>query len=167
MGDIRLRFAQNLTGGPALTPEAFAQRIPSTTLGASITVVAPTGYYNSAHLVNVGLNRWAFKREIGVSQPLGHWFADAAAGAWLFTANNNFFNGHVLSQEPLWSVQLHAGYYFQQSFWLAADATYYTGGETSIDGIAKHDTQSVSRYVSRSRCRSSQDSRRSWPGRAG
>lgn len=146
LGDLKLRFAQNLLGSPALTPEAFAQRAPTTTLGVSVTAIAPTGYYNPSHLVNVGSHRWAFKPEIGVSQPLGRWFADAAAGAWLFTDNKNFFGGHVRSEDPLWSFQMHAGYYFQRGFWLAADATYYTGGETSIDGVAKRDAQSVTRY---------------------
>ncbi len=146
LGDLRLRFSQQFLGSPALTPEAFAQREPTTTLGASVTVIAPTGYYNPAHLVNVGSNRWAFKPELGLSQPIGPWFADAAAGAWLFMDNNNFLGGHVRGEDPLWSMQLHAGYYFQPGLWLAADAAYYAGGETSVDGIPRRDSQSVSRY---------------------
>jgi hypothetical protein len=31
------------------------------------------------------------------------------------------------------------------SFWLAADATYYLGGRTNLDGVAGHDFQSVTR----------------------
>jgi hypothetical protein len=146
LGDLRLRFAQSLLGSPALTPGAFERYEQGTSVGSSVTVVAPTGHYNPAHLVNVGSNRWAFKPEIGLSQPIGRWFADAAAGAWLFTDNHNFFNGHVRGQDPLWSFQLHGGYYFERGFWLAADATHYTGGQTSIDGVANHDSQSVSRY---------------------
>jgi hypothetical protein len=110
LGDLKLRFAANLIGNPALTPEDFAQREPTTTVGTSLTIVAPTGQYNPAHLINISFNRWAFKPEIGLSQPLGDWFAEASTGVWVFTDNTDFLHGHVLSQEPLWVFQLHGGY---------------------------------------------------------
>ena len=37
------------------------------------------------------------------------------------------------------------GLQFRSEFWLAADATYYTGGRTSLDGVAGHDFQSGTR----------------------
>jgi len=64
LGDVRLRFTANLVGGPALTPAQFTQRTPTATLGASLTVVAPTGQYNPAHLINISSHRWAFKPEM-------------------------------------------------------------------------------------------------------
>jgi hypothetical protein len=146
LGDLALRFTQNIVGDPALTPEEFARRTPTTTFGTSFTIVAPTGDYDSAHLVNIGSNRWAFKPDIGISLPLGRWFADASTGVWLFTDNDNFVRGHVRGEAPLWSIQGHVGYYFPRDIWLAADATYYNGGEISIDGVAKHNAQSVTRY---------------------
>lgn len=88
--DLRLRLAVNLLGGRALTPEAFARAEPDTILGASLTIVAPTGQYEPARLINTGSNRWAIKPEIGLSQPFGNWFADVAAGAWLYTDNTEF-----------------------------------------------------------------------------
>jgi hypothetical protein len=38
LGDVRFRIAVNLLGGPALTPQEFSQRVPSTILGASLSV---------------------------------------------------------------------------------------------------------------------------------
>jgi hypothetical protein len=146
IGDLRLRLAANLLGGPALTPEEFTRRKPGTTLGASLTLVVPTGEYHPEHLINIGTNRWAIKPELGLSQPLGNWFADAAAGVWFFTDNTQFFGGNDRSQQPLWSFQAHAGYNFRPGLWLAADVTYYTGGESSINGVDKHDTLANSRY---------------------
>ncbi|MCW3477876.1 transporter [Limobrevibacterium gyesilva] len=145
-GDLRLRFSVNLLGGPALTPAAFAQRTPTPTLGVSLIVIAPSGAYDPQRLVNISSNRWAVRPEIGLSVPLGQWFADASFGTWIFTDNNNFFHGHVRSQLPIYSVQVHGGYNFRPGLWLAADATYFTGGETSIDGVGKHDIQANSRY---------------------
>jgi len=146
LGDLRLRLAANLLGNPALSPQQFATRQPQTTLGASLSVIAPSGDYDAAHLANIGSNRWAIKPELGVSQPMGDWFADAAAGIWLFTANDNFLNGHSRTQNPLPVLQGHLGYNFRRGLWLAADATYLSGGETSIDGLPKHDAETASRF---------------------
>src|SRR4029079_8901086 len=68
LADVRVRAAVSLLGGRALTPPEFARRTPSTVVGTSITISAPTGQYFGDKLVNVGTNRWAFKPEIGVSR---------------------------------------------------------------------------------------------------
>ena len=146
LGDVRLRLAANLFGSPALTPAEFKRREPATTLGVGLTIVAPTGQYDPSRLINISANRWAFKPEIGLSQPLGNWFADASTGVWLFTPNTDYFRGNRRSQDPLWTVELHGGYNFRPGLWLAVDATYYTGGETSLNGVGKHDLQANSRY---------------------
>jgi hypothetical protein len=146
LGDIAFRFTQNLIGSPALTPAEFAQRVPTTTFGVGLSVLAPTGDYNPQHLINISSNRWAFKPEIGLSQPIGNWFVEGAAGVFVVTDNDDFFGGHVHGQDPIWSIQAHAGYNFGPGFWLAADTTHYIGGTTSLDGVAGHDFQSVTRY---------------------
>jgi hypothetical protein len=146
LGDFRLRFTDNFLGNPALSAKAFAERKPTTTAGVSLTIITPTGDYDPNNLVNIGSNRWAFRPDIGISQPIGDWFADTAVGVWLYTDNNNFFQGHVRSQAPLVVVQAHGGYNFRPGLWLAADAIYYSGSETSTNGISDHDAQTVSRY---------------------
>lgn len=146
LGDIRIRLAENLIGNPALTPDEFARRQPTTTFGTSLVVIAPTGDYNSSHLVNISSHRWGFRPEIGLSQPIGDWFADVAGGAWFFTDNDDFFMGHVRNQAPLLEVQGHAGYNFQPGLWLSVDGSYFSGGETSLNGIPDHDAQTGSRY---------------------
>ncbi|MET0621984.1 MAG: transporter [Pyrinomonadaceae bacterium] len=146
LGDARLRFSTNLSGGPALSPKEFAAFKPRTLVGVSLTVVAPTGQYDPRRLVNLGSNRWAFKPEVGVSKPFGRWTAEMAGGAWLFTPNNNFFGGARREQRPLASLQAHLVYTFRPRMWLAAGATYYKGGRTVVDGDAKADAQNNSRF---------------------
>lgn len=146
LGDIKVRFTENLIGNPALTPPEFAQREPTTTLGVSLTVTAPTGDYNPEHLINISSHRWTFKPEIGVAQPIGDWFMDASAGVNLYTGNRNFFGGHVRGQDPLWTLQAHGGYNFRPGLWLAVDGTHYFGGNTFLDGVNGRDFQWVSRY---------------------
>ncbi len=145
-GDLRFRLACNLIGGPALSPAEFARAPQRTTLGFSLNVVAPTGQYDPARLVNLGANRWAFRPDFGVSIPLGRWFFEASAGVWLFTDNDEFFGETTREQDPLTLIQFHGGYQFKPGFWVAADANYYRGGATTVDGVAKRDLQANSRY---------------------
>jgi hypothetical protein len=141
-----LLFALYVVGGPARPPGVLAGGRPGASLGVSLSVVAPTGQYVPAQLINVGSNRWAFKPEVGLSYPFGKWFAEASAGAWLFKDNNNFRGGQRRSQKPLSVLQLHAGYNFRPGLWLAADLGRYAGGATELNGIPNRDRQENKRY---------------------
>ena len=143
--DFRARFGVNLLGR-ALTPAQFARRKPSTTLGVSVTVIAPTGTYDRTELINVGSNRWTLKPEIGVEQPMGKWFTDLSAGVWLFGQNTDYFGGQVLRQAPLDIFQFHAGYTFRQNQWLAVDANYYSGGATSVNAATSINSLDNTRF---------------------
>lgn len=146
LGDAQFRLAVNLLGNPPLTPEEFARRSPTTVLGASVGVIAPTGQYVPSRLINVGSNRWSFKPELGLSQPIGNWFVEGAAGVWLFTDNDNFFGGRHRSQDPMPVFQWHGGYNWRPGLWIAADATYFAGGRTSVNGVQDQDLQRSVRY---------------------
>jgi hypothetical protein len=145
LGDLAMRLAVNLFGGPALRPREFAQRKPSTALGASLLVIAPTGDYNSDKLINISSNRWSFRPELGVTHSIGNWFLEAAGGVFVFTDNDNFFGGRRRHEQPIGEFQGHVGYNFRPGLWLAGDFVYYAGGETSINGASNHDSQANSR----------------------
>ena len=76
-------------GAPALTLDELKVAPKRTALTANLTVAPPWGDYDSDQLVNLGNNRWAFKPEIGVYQPVGRFTLEGYAGAWLFTANHD------------------------------------------------------------------------------
>src|SRR5215203_6783584 len=141
LGDVRIRLTQMLTGSPALKPKEFASFKRKTLIGASLSVVVPTGQYDPRRLVNIGSNRWAFKPEIGISKPLGRWTLELAGGAWLFTPNNDFFGGRRREQKPLLSLQTHVSYTFRPRMWVAVGGTYYNGGRTVINKVLNADMQ--------------------------
>jgi hypothetical protein len=118
-----------------------------TILGTSLTVVAPTGQFFPDRLVNLGTNRWAFKPEFAVSQPMGQkWLLDVYSALWLFTANDSFYPGTATrTQEPMGAFQAHLSYNFTRLLWAAFDATYYVGGRSTVDGIENNDRQSNTR----------------------
>src|SRR5262245_29309605 len=146
LADLRLRVSLNFVGPGAMTREQFATAPRKTIVGASLTIQPPTGQYDTSRLINLGTNRWAFKPEVGVSVPVGRWFLDAYAGAWFFTANDEFYPGDsTRRQDPLTAVQAHASYTFPSRAWLAFDATWYGGGESTVDGGPTSSRQSTSR----------------------
>jgi Putative MetA-pathway of phenol degradation len=145
LADARLRLSVSLIGAPAETQGEFVRRTPRNALGASLTIVPPTGQYASTKLINIGSNRWSFKPELGASFPLGRWYLEGYAGVWLFTENTEFFGDTRRRQEPIASLQGHLSYTLRPRLWLAFDATYYTGGRTTVDDTRNADLQSNSR----------------------
>jgi hypothetical protein len=143
--DVRLRFSTILIGGPALNSKEFATRKPGALLGASLSVVMPTGQYDPRRLINLGSNRWSFKPEVGLSKPFGRWTIELVGGVWLFTANNQFFGGVRREQKPLASLQSHVIYTIRPRMWAALDTSYYTGGRTVLNGVVNADIQANSR----------------------
>lgn len=145
-GDMLMRFSTNIFGGPALTPQEFAHTKQGTTLGASLIVSMPTGQYDGTKLINIGTNRWAFKPELGLSCPFGKWTFEFYTAVWFYTANDDFFGGNRRTQEPIPVLQGHVGYTFRPGLWLALDGTWYTGGQTTVDGVLNADRLKNSRF---------------------
>src|SRR5205814_4957094 len=54
-----------LRSGPALSVSRFASYKPTTTVGVSLIITAPTGTYD-LRVLNLGADRWSFKPEIGL-----------------------------------------------------------------------------------------------------
>jgi len=144
-GDLRVRFSTLFKGGKALGPREFAQRKPGTIIGASVSVVVPTGQYDPARLVNPGSNRWAFKPEVGISKPIGRWTFEVMGGAWLFSANNSFLGTSRREQKSMTSIQGGVIYTLRPRMWLSGNTTFYSGGNTVINGIENNDRQKNAR----------------------
>ena len=60
-----------------------------------------------------------------------------------YTTNHDFFGGRTLSRDPLFALQGHAIYHTRLGLWAALDATYYTGGRTTLDGKTSEPQESV------------------------
>jgi hypothetical protein len=141
---MRLRLSWLVRGAPAASVAELAKAPRRTILGTSLNVVAPAGEYNSDRLINLGTNRWSFRPEFAVSQPVGErWMLDTYAGVSFFTANSAYYPGTtVKTQAPIGSLQLHLSYNFTRQLWAAVDVTYYAGGRSTVEGIEGSDRQS-------------------------
>ena len=133
-GDSQVRLTVNLIGSPAMDTPTFAKRGRRTNVGASLVTGIPTGEFDSTKAINLGTNRWSFKPELGLSIPVGErWLVDAYVGTWFFTDNPEFVAG-TLTQAPLFASQAHLSYNLSDRAWVAADATFYAGGSTKVNG---------------------------------
>ena len=136
--DTTIRFSVNLKGGPALTPQQYAKWKQKTLLGVSLKVIAPTGQYSPTKLVNWGINRWAFKPEVGYSKHWIHWVLDGYAGVWFYTTNPASLAVPVpqpQTEAPIGSFEGHLSYDFKPRLWMSLDGNFWTGGVTSLNGI--------------------------------
>jgi hypothetical protein len=147
--DVNVRLAVNLIGGPAMPVKEFAKWKQKTLLGLSLKVVAPTGQYDGTKLVNWGINRWAFKPELGYSRRWGRWMIDAYGGVWFFTTNNAFPPIRALQTEgPIGSFEGHLSRDLgKPRFWASLDGNFWFGGTTTLNGIEKPDTRQASSRI--------------------
>ncbi len=135
------RLSINLYGAPALTLKEFADWEQDLIIGASLQVSAPWSQYDASRIVNIGTNRWSFKPEVGISKAVGPWTLEGQAAATIFTDNDDFYGGNTRSQDPLYSLQGHVIYAFRSGIWVSVDATYFTGGRTTVNGVLNNDLQ--------------------------
>ncbi|MEN9901347.1 MAG: hypothetical protein RL651_11 [Pseudomonadota bacterium] len=139
--DPIIRLATNLYGAPALSVEEFKHYQQDLIIGANLSAALPWGEYNSNQLFNVGANRSFIQPGLGVSQGKGPWRFELSGDATFFSNNNNFYGGNVLSQNPIYSGTGHVIYYFPSTAWLSTDITYYSGGQSFVNGMQKNNAQ--------------------------
>ena len=156
MMDVSVRFSVNLLGGPAMSAQQFVKWKQKRILGASLKIVAPSGQYDPTKLINWGINRWAFKPELGYSQRWKNLVLDAYGGAWFYTENPQSFNVPFpvpQTQAPIGSFESHLSYDFskmmgrQMRGWVSLDGNFWHGGVASVFGIPNPKTKQSSSRI--------------------
>ena len=143
--DPSVRLSWNFHGAPALTLPEFQTYRPNWVVGASLRVSVPLGQYDESKLLNIGTNRFTFKPELGVSKTWRRWTFEMATSASLFTDNDEYLGTQHREQDAVFAQQVHVIRSFDKGFWAGLDATYYTGGRSTVDGVENDDEQSSSR----------------------
>lgn len=142
-GDLRMTLSVNLAGAPSMTVDEFLEfrANPRPILGASVKVVAPTGDYDSDRLINVGLNRWATRLQLGSILPITNtWLLELEGGVWFFGDDDEFLPGRK-DQDPIFSAQANLIKRIRPGLWASLDFTYFGGGRHTIGGNELDDEQ--------------------------
>jgi hypothetical protein len=155
--DFNARFSVNLYGGRAMGVKDFVKWKQKKILGASLRVVAPTGQYDPTKLINWGINRWAFKPELGYSQRWGNIILDGYTGVWFYTTNPQYFSIPVprpQTESPIGSLEGHLSYDFPRwgfmksaRGWASLDGNFWWGGITAVNSIRNLDTKQTSSRI--------------------
>jgi hypothetical protein len=148
LSDPMIKASVNLYGAPALTNSQFKDYLQDLIIGASLAATIPWGKYNSNQMINVGANRSLIQPAMGFSQAVGPWRLELAGMATIYTSNTSYLGSNTLSQNPIYSGETHAIYYFPNTAWISADATYFTGGQIYINGIPANGPQENWRFGS-------------------
>ena len=131
--DAKIRLGINLTGSPALGRKEFRGYTQKTIIGVSLITSVPIGLYYSDKRINPGSNRWGFKPEVGISKRFKRVYAEAYVGVWFYSDNKEYLVDKTLQQDPVFSTQLHASYYFKNQMWVSINTTWFNGGKTFVD----------------------------------
>ena len=148
LSDPIVKISANLYGAPALSLEEFNNYKQDLIIGTSLAASIPWGKYNSEQMLNVGANRSLIQPAIGVSQAIGSWRLELAGMATIYTNNTSFLGSNTLSQNPVYSSEAHGIYYFQNTAYISADATYFIGGQKYVNGTAISGSQENWRFGS-------------------
>jgi len=143
LSDTFLRLAVNLYGAPPLSAKeygAFRNGLTNETIvGAGLVARLPTGDYMEDKLINLGKNRLTLRPQVGVLRRQGKWSAELTGEIAFHTDNDEFFNGNMLEQDPLYIVHGHIIHTFRPGHWAGMSFGYDYGGESTINGVAKDD----------------------------
>ena len=146
LSDPMIKASVNLYGAPALSVSEFKNYQQGLIIGASLAASIPWGKYNSDQMINVGGNRTVIQPGIGASQAIGPWRFEMAGMASIYTSNTNYLGNNTLSQNPVYSSETHVIYYFPNTAWISADATYFFGGQTYVNGTPVNGSQENWRF---------------------
>ena len=137
--DAKLRFGINIIGTPVLDKKEFTKYTQKTIVGISLVTNIPIGHYKPDKLINIGSNRWAFKPEVGISKRFKQLYAELYTGIWFFAENNQYLGSKKLEQDPVFNLQAHASYFFKNRMMVSANTTWFDGGTTKVNGVARGD----------------------------
>ena len=65
-----------------------------TIFGTALVIKLPTGDYMDDKLINLGTNRFTFRPQLGVVHNRGKWSMELTGAVYLYTSNDDFFNGN-------------------------------------------------------------------------
>lgn len=141
--DPRIRLSYHVLGPKALDPQQLKEYLKEhrvyTTLGVSLAISVPLGQYSEEKLINLGINQFVFRPQIGVAHNWGSWSIELDLSAYIYTKNYNFFNDGSKDQNPLFASQAHLVKRFNSGLWASIGTAYGLGGASRVNRLSKDD----------------------------
>lgn len=148
-GDPMLEFSVNVIGPPAQKSIPDVMRYePGFSLRLLADLALPIGEYDSDQSLNIGQNRWYGRLGLPIVWQLGPWVPgrrttlELLPSVWLFGDNSDYV-GQRLETDPMFQLDAHLSRDFTEHFWGSLDASWYSGGRVTIDGVQGEEIDSV------------------------
>jgi len=125
--------------GPRNCKPAAGGHLPTGTKVVGTGYFFPTGHYFEDRLLNLGSNRFTFRPQLGVVHNWGKLSMELTGSAWIFTDNDEFWNGNLFEQDPFYTIQGHLVYTFQPGLWVSTGAALGRGRQSTLNGVLKDD----------------------------
>jgi hypothetical protein len=140
-GDPMLEFDINILGPKAQKniPDALRYE-PGFSVDLLADLALPIGEYDSNQQLNLGQNRWYGRLGAPVIWQLGPWVPgqrttlEFLPAVWLFGDNDDYV-GQTMETDPLFQLDAHLTRDFTEHAWGAIDASWYSGGQATINGV--------------------------------
>jgi hypothetical protein len=140
-GDPMLEFSLNLIGPKAQKniPDVLRYE-PGFSVDLLADLALPIGEYDDDQALNIGQNRWYGRVGFPVVWQLGDWVPgrrttlEFLPAVWMF-GNNTDYVGGTLKTDPLFQLDAHLTRDFTEHFWGAIDASWYSGGRATVNGV--------------------------------
>ena len=140
-GDPMIELNLNVIGPPAQKniPDSLRYQ-PGFSVDVLADLALPIGEYDNSTPLNVGQNRWYGRLGFPVIWQLGPWVPgrrttlELLPAVWVFGANDDYL-GQEMETDPMVQVDAHLTRDFTERAWGSLDATWFRGGEASIDGV--------------------------------
>ena len=141
-GDPMLEFNINLIGPKAQKniPDAIRYE-PGFSVDFLADLALPIGEYDSTKPLNLGQNRWYGRVGMPMIMQLGQWVPgrrttlELLPAVWGFGANNDYL-GQKMKTDKMFQLDAHLTRDFTEHLWGAIDASYYKGGQATINGVS-------------------------------
>lgn len=140
-GDPMLEFDINVIGPQAQKniPDVLRYE-PGVSVDLLADLALPIGEYDNDQPLNIGQNRWYGRLGLPIVVQLGPWVPgrrttlEFLPAVWFFGDNDDYV-GKTMETDPLFQLDAHLSRDFAEYFWGAIDATWYSGGKTTIEGV--------------------------------
>jgi hypothetical protein len=141
-GDPMLQAGVNLVGPKAMKsiPDVLRYE-PGFSIDLIGSLAVPIGEYHSEQSLNIGQNRWYGRIgapvvwQLGSLSPERRTTLEFLPAVWIFGPNNDF-GGKKMTNDALFQLEGHLTHNFAKGFWGSLDAAWYSGGKSTIDGVA-------------------------------
>jgi hypothetical protein len=140
-GDPMLEFDINILGPKAQKNIPDAMRYePGFSIDLLADLALPIGEYDNSKQLNIGQNRWYGRLGMPMIWQLGSWVPgrrttlEFLPAVWLFGKNNDYV-GQTMETDPMYQLDAHLTRDFTEHLWGAVDASWYSGGRATINGV--------------------------------